>query len=74
MTTESAARLTIYSRSTLKRRGLSVWQTAPIPIIPYQHSRCRPLFMAIVATRSPGTMPSDTSADEKRRAVASTSA
>ena len=74
MTMLSAARVTIYSRSALNSLGLSVWQMAPIPMIPYQHSRCWLLFMAMVATRSPGSVPSDKSAEEKRRAATSTSA
>ena len=39
------------------RRGFSVWQTAPMPITPYQTSMWRPLFHASVATRSPALIP-----------------
>ena len=44
----------MYSKSSAKRRGLSVWHTAPMPMIPYQHSRCRRVFQQSVATLSPG--------------------
>ncbi len=56
------------------RRGLRVWQTAPIPMIPYQTSRCRQLFQARVATRSPGLTPISSRAFETRLALAWTSA
>jgi hypothetical protein len=51
-----------------------VWQTAPIPMIPNQASMWRALFIASVATRSPGRIPFASNADEKRRARSATSA
>ncbi len=42
-------------------RGLTVWQMAPIPMMPYQASRWRQVFQAMVATRSPSLMPSRSS-------------
>jgi hypothetical protein len=53
------------------RRGLSVWHTAPIPMIAYQDSRWACVFQAKVATRSPCDMPSSASAAETRRARSS---
>ena len=35
-----------------------MWQTAPMPMTPYQVSMCRAVFQPSVATRSPGWMPS----------------
>jgi hypothetical protein len=45
-----------------------VWQTAPMPMIPYQASMWRPVFQARVATRSPGFTPQASSALDTRLA------
>ncbi len=45
-----------------------VWQTAPIPMTPYQVSICLSVFQARVATRSPGAIPQALRALDTRRA------
>ena len=58
ITTLSSAWLMIQPICSGNRRGLTVWQIAPMPMMPYQHSRWRQVFHAMVATRSPSLMPS----------------
>jgi predicted phage tail protein len=49
---------TIQASCSAVRRGLSVWQTAPMPMIAYQASTWAWVFQARVATRSPVFTPS----------------
>ncbi len=58
ITTLSSAWLRIQAICSGNSRGLTVWQIAPMPMMPYQHSRWRAVFQAMVATRSPSLMPS----------------
>src|SRR5437763_1832633 len=51
ITMRSCAWLMIQAICSGKRRGLTVWQMAPIPMMPYQTSRWRQVFQAIVAAR-----------------------
>lgn len=45
-----------------------MWMMPPIPMVPYQLTRCRLWFMASVATRSPLPIPSRSSAAASLRA------
>ena len=49
----SSAWLMIQAICSGKSRGLTVWQIAPMPPMPYQISRWRQVFQASVAQRSP---------------------
>ncbi len=54
------------ARSSAVSRGFRVWQTAPMPVIAYQASKCAWVFQARVATRSPILTPSPANTDETR--------
>jgi hypothetical protein len=47
-----------------KQPRVTVWQIVPMPMMPYQHSRWRAVFQAMVAMRSPSLMPTRSSACE----------
>ena len=47
ITTRSCAWLMIQAICSGKRRGLTVWQMAPMPMMPYQTSRWRQVFQAM---------------------------
>ncbi len=72
--TRSSALLMIQQICSDSRRGFRVWQTAPIPMMPYQTSRWREVFQARVPTLSPGWIPRSMRALEVFLARASTSA